>query len=244
MYKNMITLLDKMGSDLTVVNSARVSFNKESDWEYGDKTIKTSYDWNDGGKTITEKEKTVNKKDIKLINYLAKHKHWTPFSQCQIQFRIKMPIFIARQWYKHMIGFTRNEVSRRYVSDEPNFFIPDGWREKPPKNMKQGSGIDLDDLQQKRMHQLYSEYLNESIRVYETMLNSGVCPEQARIILPQSMFTEFIETGSLAAYARLYRLRNEKLAQREIQEYAKVIGDVLEKEFPISWTALIGDNNE
>ena len=209
---NNVTLLDNMGNDLAVVNAARVSLGKES--------------------------KEFNKQDERLIKYLAKHNHWTPFSQSQIKFRIRMPIFIARQWFRSNMGLTRNEVSRRYVDNDPGFYIPEIWRLRPEGSIKQGSGNELDSLQQKRMEHMYKAYLQDSIRVYEIMLATDVAPEQARMVLPQSMYTEFIETGSLAAYARVFKLRNEQHAQKEIQEYALEIDKILCKLYPVSWHEL------
>ena len=208
----MIELLEVFGNDLTVVNAARVSFAKES------------------------KEMTLG--DEKLISYLAKHNHTSPFFHPQIRFRIKMPIFVAREWYRHTIGFARNEVSRRYVSDTPECWIPNAsdLRQKD-SNKKQGSKDEAVD-----QADVLSEYIQSNIEgtisLYEHLLEEGVAPEVARCILPQSMYTEFIETASLAAYARLYKLRYAPDAQREIQEYAKKVGECLEHHFPISWKAL------
>lgn len=201
-----------MGDDLMVVNAARVSFAKES----------------------TE----FKEQDTKLINYLARHNHISPFFHPQIQFRIKMPIFVAREWYRHQIGFSRNEVSRRYVSDTPECWIPNDsdYREKDEK-VKQGSKdtpIELVDTAK----DVYNTATRISLEAYDELLKLGVAPEIARTVLPQSMYTEFIETGSLAAYARLYRLRSSPDAQREIQKYADMIGKLLEEKFPVSWKAL------
>lgn len=204
--------LEVFGDDLTVVNAARVSFAKES----------------------TE----FTAQDEKLINYLAKHNHVSPFFHPQIRMRIKMPIFVAREWFRHQIGFARNEVSRRYVDTSPECWIPspDQIRERDPK-LKQGSKensvMDAD-----LVHQLIKTHTNMNVMVYEDLLARGVAPEVARCVLPQSMFTEFIETGSLAAYARLYKLRTDPTAQREIQDYARKLGEILEPLFPISWKAL------
>jgi len=206
----MIELLHVMGDDLMVVNAARVSFAKES----------------------TE----FKEQDTKLINYLAKHNHTSPFFHPQIQFRIKMPIFMAREWYRHTIGFSRNEVSRRYVDTEPEFFYPTELRSRAA-NKKQGSMDDVhpnNEFLIKCMH----ESCDKALTIYNGLLEEGVCPEQARIVLPQNMMTEFIETGSLAAYARLYNLRTSPDAQIEIQKYANVIGEHLSKKFPASWAAL------
>jgi thymidylate synthase (FAD) len=205
-------LLDVFGNDLTVVNAARVSFAKES-------------------AEFTEQ-------DGKLIKYLAKHNHVSPFFHPQLRFRFKMPIFVAREWYRHQIGFARNEVSRRYVDTTPECWIPspDQIRERDPK-LKQGSKenqVDNADL----IHEMMKTHTEVNVMLYEDLLSKGVAPEIARCILPQSMMTEFIETGSLAAYARLYKLRMDPTAQREIRRYAEMIGELIEPLFPISWKAL------
>ena len=205
-------LLHVMGDDLMVVNAARVSFAKES-FEF-------------------------NNQDAKLVTYLAKHNHISPFFHPQAQFRIKMPIFVAREWYRHQIGFARNEVSRRYVDTPPECWVPDpaDLRQRDPK-IKQGSKenpVENSDF----LHGAISYQIRESINLYEQLLDQEVAPEIARTVLPQSMYTEFIETGSLAAYARLYKLRTSPDAQREIQKYAQMIGDELSKKFPVSWAAL------
>jgi thymidylate synthase (FAD) len=205
-----VELLDVFGDDLTVVNAARVSFAKESH------------------------EMTVG--DGKLVKYLAQHNHVTPFFHPQARFRLKMPIFVAREWFRHQIGFARNEVSRRYVDTDPEFWMPNLLRERD-SNKKQGS---KDTKVQYNGHCLakMNNHNNVSLELYHYLLENNVCPEQARAVLPQSMMTEFIETGSLAAYARLYNLRTDPTAQREIQELAGQVGELLAKRFPISWAAL------
>jgi thymidylate synthase (FAD) len=147
-----------------------------------------------------------------------------------------MPIFVAREWYRHQIGFARNEVSRRYVDSEPEFWMPTELRERD-SDKKQGS---KDSKIQYNGHCLakIKNHNDASVELYNNLLSHGVCPEQARTVLPQSMMTEFIETGSLAAYARLYKLRRDPSAQREIQELAEWVGIHLAKSFPISWAAL------
>jgi len=218
-----IEYLDHMGSDITVVNAARVSF----------------------GKRTTE----LTDKDVKLINYLAKHHHISPFHHPQIQVRVTIPIFIARQLEKHVIGFAgsgdrivldKNEVSRRYVVDKPKFFIPTEWRSKPEGSIKQGSGDGTITFLNGGASIDYwvDEVYNSSLRLYEAMLESGVAPEQARMVLPQATYTSWVWTGSLAAYMRVYKLRIDGHAQREIQEIAKQIKDVVEPLFPVSWKAL------
>jgi len=205
-------LLDVFGNDLTVVNAARVSFAKES--------------------------VDFSEQDGKLVKYLAKHNHVSPFFHPQLRFRFKMPIFVAREWYRHQIGFARNEVSRRYVDSKPECWIPTPMqiRERDPK-LKQGSKpTEVDDSD--TVHQLIKTHTEVNVMLYEDLLSRGVAPEIARCILPQSMMTEFIETGSLAAYARLYNLRTDPTAQREIRDYAEMIGKIIEPLFPVSWKAL------
>lgn len=214
---SQVRCLNIMGDDLTVVNAARVSF------------AKASY-WHDRGE--------LKEQDAKLIKYLAAHKHWTPFSQPHIQFRIKMPIFVARQWYKHSVGFTRNEVSRRYVDDPPEFFVPSVWRARPEGGIKQGSSDDEVDLEVTITFGSMKAYCVQAARAYNELLKAGVCPEMARMVLPQSMYTEFVEVGSLAAYARLYSLRSSKEAQKEVRLYAEAVGSVMQELFPVSWEAL------
>lgn len=206
-----VELLDVMGSDLTVVNAARVSFNKES--------------------------KEFNEKDGKLVTYLAKHHHVTPFFHPQIQMRIRMPIWVAREWYRHQIGFARNEVSRRYVDDEPQFYVPTTLRARD-KNLKQGSKEEPP-AEEDDCLLLVSAATNYSKSTYTKLLQMNVAPELARIILPQNMYTEFIETGSLAAYARLCNLRLDPTAQKEIQLYAEAVSQLLKEKFPVSWAALV-----
>jgi thymidylate synthase (FAD) len=208
-----IELLDTFGDDLTVVNAARVSFAKES----------------------TE----MCERDAKLIKYLAEHNHVTPFFHPQARFRIKMPIFVAREWYRHQIGFARNEVSRRYVDVEPECWLPavEDLRARDPK-AKQGSRPDPvaeAAWWQARLRQ----YNDRTVELYNEMIKGGVAPEVARVVLPQGMYTEFIETGSLAAYARLCGLRTSPDAQREIQAYARGLSELLIPCFPTSWAALV-----
>jgi thymidylate synthase (FAD) len=207
-----IELLGCFGDDLTVVNAARVSFSKES-------------------KELTEADK-------KLITYLAKHNHVSPFFHPQIRLRLKMPIFVAREWYRHTVGFARNEVSRRYVDTEPECYIPEieSIRERDPK-LKQGSKPNATaDANYAREH--IHDLTHAAINTYNTLLAAKVAPEVARMVLPQSMHTEFIETASLYAYARLCKLRLSPDAQHEIRLYAEALSNLLEKEFPVSWSAL------
>ena len=205
-----VDLIDHMGSDLTVVNAARVSFDKTSSM--------------------------LDNKDIKLINYLARHNHWSPFSHCFVQFRVKAPIFIARQLAKHQVGLSWNEVSRRYVDSPPEFYEPDTWRGKP-ENVKQGS-----DGQAKSQYfpNLYLGDVTElALNNYDKMIVQGVAPEMARMVLPQNMYTEWYWSGSLYAFSRVCKLRLDKTSQIEVQDIAKQLSAHCLTLFPHCWNALI-----
>lgn len=207
-----VELLEVFGDDLTVVNAARVSFDKVSE-------------------SLTEA-------DQKLIRYLAKHEHVSPFFHPQVRMRIKMPIFVAREHFRHQIGLSRNEVSRRYVQTVPECWIPavEELREKD-KNVKQGSkATAISDAEE--VHRVVKEHIQSTVELYESLLAKGVAPEVARCILPQSMYTEFIETGSLAAMARICHLRLGADAQKEIRAYAAAISRLMAEAFPVSWAAL------
>ncbi len=180
----------------------------------------------------------MTERDAKLIHYLADHHHVTPFFHPQARFRIKMPIFVAREWYRHQIGLARNEVSRRYVDSPPELWFPSesGVRARDPK-AKQGSREEAVENAESVVAAI-AAHGRSTVEFYQSLLNQGVAPEIARGVLPQSMYTEFIETGSLAAYARIYALRTDPTAQREIQAYARIMGDLLKDGFPVSWEAL------
>ena len=209
-----VELVDHMGSDLTVVNAARVSFGKRK-------------------KEFTEGDK-------KLIAFLAKHGHWSPFGHCSIQFHIKAPVFVARQLVKHQIGLTWNEISRRYVDYEPEFYEVDKWRGRA-EDKKQGSDeentIEWVSRSQ-RTGALKQQVENVAFKNYNTMLEAGVAPEQARMILPQSMMTEWYWSGTLYAFARVCNLRCAQDAQYETRIVANLINEECGKLFPISWTEL------
>jgi len=208
-----VELLETFGNDLTVVNAARVSFAKESN--------------------------VMTSADTKLIYYLAKHQHTSPFFHPQIRLRLKMPIFVAREWFRHTVGFARNEVSRRYVDSDVECYIPDCEmiRERDV-NKKQGSKVTAVDNSEYAREHIY-DLTHSAVDTYNKLLSENVAPEVARMVLPQSMYTEFIETASLFAYARLCKLRLGPDAQMEIRLYAKVLSDLLEKAFPVSWPALM-----
>ena len=211
-----VKLIDHMGSDLSVVNAARVSFSKTSEWD-----------------SIPEAGKVegfLKEGDERLIKYLAKYNHWSPFGHASMQFHVKAPIFVARQLVKHQVGLVWNEVSRRYVDTEVEFYEPTEWR-LAAEDKKQGSSDETVKYSIASTHKLCKE-------TYEDMLNSGIAPEMARMVLPQSMYTEWYWSGTLMAFARVCNLRCKPDAQVETQMVADKI-DVLAKElFPNSWEAL------
>lgn len=242
-----VDLIDSMGSDLTVVNSARVSFDRESEWQRFDchecqNSVRTACSEScacvgQGATTAL----SLSSGDERLINYLAKHNHISPFTHPQITLRETVPIFVARQRFKHVVGFTYNEVSRRYVDDEPEFYIPEVWRSRPEGSVKQGSGQqDLSDTMMYglRCSDAYLIFLDHAETLYKGMIQEGVAPEQARMVLPQSMYTSYYVTGSLAAFARFYKQRIDAHAQKEIQGLAEKVGEIIAPMFPVSWKAL------
>ena len=207
-------LVNSMGGDLTVVNAARVSFNSHS--------------------------KELNRKDERLISFLAKHGHWSPFAHVILQFRMKAPIFVARQLVKHQVGLTWNEVSRRYVDTNVEFYKPKVWR-KAAENVKQGSSDESSGWE--RWGSRIEKTMNSTqlaLAEYEDAIASGVCMEQARMLLPQSMMTEWYWTGSLIAFARIVKQRTHSTAQLETQEVALLIKKALDEKETIthSWRAL------
>ena len=220
-----VELVDYMGNDLTVVNAARVSFNKESDWD-------SEPNWN------MVRERKLSEKDEKLISYLAKHKHWTPFAHPQITLRIKAPIFIRTQLFKHKVGFVENEVSRRYVSEPPVVYSP-RWRGKPTGGAKQGSEDFMPINEQYNTANRHYEFtIKEALETYQQLIDLGVAPEQARSVLPQGTYTEWWWTGSLSAFARVYHQRIDIHAQWEVRQYADAIAKIIQPLFPVSWKTL------
>lgn len=233
-----VTLIDSMGSDVSVVNAARVSFHKESDWEI-------KYEW-DEELLADVPDYFLSEKDQKLVRYLATHGHWTPFAHAFLSFRIKAPIFVARQLVKHQVGLAWNEVSRRYVDEEPEFWFPKVWR-KRAENVKQGSSDETVEpvFFTTDWYDIYSfqDAVDAVFRTYNDLLKSGVAPEQARMVLPQNTMTEWIWSGSLAAFARVCKLRLDPHAQAETREVAQFINDLVPKEFEHSWKALVGEHS-
>jgi len=225
------TYIDHMGNDLTVANAARVSFGKTSEMEddaWGPPKLKA--------------------KDDKLIRYLAKHKHISPFGHCFASFHIKAPIFVARQLVKHK--FLRwNEISRRYVDDEPEFYMPTVWRGRSV-DKKQGSSKEEIEhihyicettgkrLRTKIWRQLDHYQTHHVHEMYSGLLKAGVCPEQARMVLPQNMMTEWYWSGSLDAFAAMCNLRCKPDTQEETRQVANQIGRKMMELFPVSWDAL------
>lgn len=218
MTQQKVELIDHMGDDLRVVNAARVSFDKESDWEGGIENV-------------------LKYSDDRLLRYLARHKHWTPFSHCMVTLRETVSIPIARQRFKHKVGFSENEISRRYVDDDPLFFSP-VWRRRH-ESAKQGSAEAFDPVWQAFLNDAYFDHLDRSEALYKLFLAAEVCPEQARFLLPQSMMTSYYVTGSLAAFARAYGLRHDPHAQQEIRELAEQWDRIIRPLFPQSWSALV-----
>ena len=200
-----VELIDHMGSDLSIVNAARVSFAK----------VHEEFD---------------EKSDTRLINYLAKHNHWSPFGHASMQFHIKAPVFVARQLVKHQIGLTWNEVSRRYVDTEVEFYEPTEWR-LAAENKKQGSSEETVKYNLAPAHRFAKQ-------CYENMLSLGIAPEMARMVLPQSMMTEWYWSGTLYAFARVCNLRCKPDAQKETQNVGWGIDKFARKLFPASWRAL------
>ena len=213
--KGFIEVVDSLGNDLTVVNSARVSFGK--------------------------RKETFDKSDERLVRYLAKYKHYSPFRHLQVQFHVKAPEFVMRQWYKHVVGIETtsnsstkdhawNEISGRYVPVE-DFYVPEVWRKQSEDNKQASEGV-LDPLQQKRMAACYSDYMRTVEHTYDKMVGAGMAKEQARIMLPLSQYTEVYWTASFQAIMNFIELRNEKTSQWEIQEYAKVLLESMKEVFP------------
>ena len=236
-----VAYVDHMGSDLSVVNAARVSFHKESTWEKGEILNPLSQE-------SAVYEKVLSEQDKKLIKYLAKHNHWSPFAHNSISLRIRAPIFVARQLVKHQVGGVWNEVSRRYVDEEPEFYVPDIWRGKP-ENAKQGSSGLVDKIWWIPEDSYYSvregarEITSHCLRYYTRMIKEGVCPEQARMVLPQNTMSEWIWTGSVMFFARVCKQRLDPHSQKETQEVAQLISNECEKLFPYSWEVLVNQSS-
>lgn len=224
-----VTMLPNTGgSDISIVNAARVSFHKESDWDTSEDFTKL---W------------AVSSKDQKLLKYLAEHNHWSPFSHSFLSFRVKAPIFVARQLVKHSVGGMWNEVSRRYVDEEPEFFFPTSWR-KRAENVKQGSSEE--EVTTKAFANFCDlpvfpeEVVALCLDLYADMIAKEIAPEQARMVLPQNTMTEWIWSGSLYYFARVYNERMAPGAQKECSDVLKQVGDCIASygSFDVSWKVL------
>ena len=217
------TYIDHMGSDLTVANAARVSFGKVSEMEddpWGPPKLK--------------------KKDDKLIRYLAREKHISPFGHCFASFHVKAPVFVARQLVKHK--FLRwNEISRRYVDDEPEFYKPDGWRGRSADKKQGSTGVDPS---LNVFSMLVDQEARDTLLLYTGLINKGVAPEQACMVLPQSTMTEWYWSGSLDAFADMCNLRCKPDTQAETREVAKQIDHKMIELFPVAWDALTDNSND
>ena len=225
------TYIDSMGSDLSVVNAARVSFGKKSVWN-----------WSKELESGTGNGNTLKEGDTKLINYLAKHKHLSPFGHAFASFHVKAPIFVARQLVKHK--FLRwNEISRRYVDDEPEFYVPEVWRGRSADKKQGSSDEDVGGMYEslwdfENADEDYHAHMEESVVFYKHMIEQGVAPEQARMILPQSTMTEWYWSGSLDAFADMCRLRCATDTQAETRLVADDISKKMSELFPVAWKAL------
>jgi len=281
-----------MGTDLSVVNAAKVSFGKLSEWSNGLQPLITAYGYDEEGRSMFYKVPDpdfvgkLSEKDQGLIQFLARGctsgdwedlserllentqvvdgewtewfdpqeledllnhirkmpSHWSPFAHTAVTLHLKMPIFVARQIMKHTTGIEYNEVSRRYVDSEPEFYVPDVWRKKAD-NVKQGSSDEAVANYQSlweydSVENDYNAHMNEAAEFYKHLLSQGVAPEQARMVLPQSMYTEVIATGNLYAWANMYIQRSDSHAQEETQVLAKQMGDIFKPLYPVSWDAL------
>lgn len=205
--RGFVTLVDHMGSDLSVVNSARVSFGKRT-WE-------------------------MRPRDAKLVKYLWEHKHSSPFRHATVQLHIKAPIFVLRQWMKHQVGCSWNEASGRYIKFDGDFHQPQFFRLQSKDN-KQGSEGCLDETTEQQAQDIYWDACDSALRAYEALLGMGVCKEQARCVLPLSLYTECYWTASLQAVMHFLTLREDSHAQFEIREYAKAVRELITPLFPIS----------
>lgn len=228
------TYIDHCGSDLTTVNAARVSFGKKSEWE-NQSDVDENYYGPD-----SEVQPILSDNDIKLIHYLAKHGHYSPFGHCFASFHIKAPIFVARQLVKHEY-LRMNEISRRYVDSEPEFYVPDVWRGRS-KDKKQGS--DGKHYDTDVWLDIYTAECKRVAGTYCGLIDDGVAPEMARMVLPQSMYTEWYWSGSMDAFANMCLLRLKEDTQYETRLVAQQIDKVMGELYHVSWSALVGETTK
>lgn len=210
-----VELIDSMGHDNRTVDAARVSFNK----------LAQNY---------------TPEQNSKLIKYLESNDHWTPAAHIQVTCRVKIPIFIARQWFKHQIGSVKNEISRRYVDYAPEFYFPE-WRSRPSQGIKQGSGDLLSKKEAEAATRIYTYAMQVAADTYDKLLKMNVAPEQARSVLPLSLMTEFYDTGSLTYWGRIYKQRTHPGAQQEWANLCKQIDKIMSQVAPITWKEITSD---
>lgn len=242
-----VEYINHCGDDLSVVDAARCSFDKQSDWEYPSQFLNEDYTKAESRFYRNELGgfQRLKLSDEKLIKYLATHKHLSPFNHSFISVRVKAPVFVARQLVKHKF-MPWNEVSRRYVKDEPEFYTPESWR-KAADNVKQGSSkeeVDIDflmDTEDPRSEgSLHPEEVNKvSLITYETLIKLGVCAEEARMVLPQSMMTTWIWSGTLGAFCDMLVLRLDEHTQYETRLVAQQVAEIVKQLFPVSYKALV-----
>lgn len=214
-----IVIEDSMGNDMSVVRAARVSYAKDKGREWVDT-------------------------DAKLIKYMADHQHGTPFEHTAITFHVSCPLFVRSQWHRHRIGWSFNEVSRRYTAEEIHFHVPNEWRMQNKSGNKQGSSDGFPLERQRKFHEKYNRVLREAHELYEVLILSGVANEQARMVLPQSTYTRFYATCNLRSAAHFMQLRDDEHAQPEIRVYAKAMREQLRELYPVSVAALMGEHVE
>lgn len=261
MTQLQVQYIDHMGDDLSVIRAATASFAKDPEqWDevkhprlinylargmtQGDYDVlidnlaeaaEPLYDDSSDDGDISWALNTV---ESILEQYRHTPTHWSPFAHTAITLRLKAPIAIHAQFMKHTVGFAHNTQSRRYISDTPELFLPT-FREAPKGNVKQGSGGELGNIDQTAWQRSYEAHCRAMIDLYGQMVQSGISPEQARFVLPQGVMTEWVSTGSLYAWARLFNLRTDSHAQKEIQDLAHMVGDIIEPLYPVSWAALV-----
>lgn len=245
MTKQFAEYVDHMGNDMSVVTAARVSFDKTADMFTEEQNAalirylargRSSKDYKQLVQTIADGVGSTEEAERLLGQIAANATHWTPFAHTAITLRMKAPVPIRTQSFKHKQGLVENEESRRYITSTPELFIPDEFRAKPEGSIKQGSGVRHS--QSDRWLEIYKVRCMDAIRTYEEMIADGVCPEQARFILPQGVMVNWIWTGNLFAFANFYNKRSDLHAQKEIRDLAGMVRDVIQPLFPISWEAL------
>lgn len=239
------TYYTHMGSDNMVVDMARGSFSKTHD-QYTDEQNARLIRYLARGMSEADQrailEEAAQSQDhtvlLDCFKRMKAHTHWAPLAHPQITLHLEVPVFVARQDFKHIVGFTRSEASRRYVDSDPTFFTPKAWRNRPNGTVKQGSGSAMVSHQAGYAQGLHEDITEGALHDYRLMLEWNMAPEQARMDLPQSMYTSYYTTGSLAAWARAYNQRVDSHAQQEIQDLYHQIGEIIEPLFPVSWAAL------